>query len=392
MPKKRAKIDILSTVLVVALLLFGLVILLHIFAERFDGTETTFALFWERLNFEYVGRQLGNILISLTVAIPIATLPYPRYKPFLKGVYFATCLLLALVLIIGENTRGMIGWFTVGTRAFQPSELAKVSLIGILSKTAAEAVEKWGRIRFVDFCMLLAYFLIPFALILLQPDLGTALVYVIIFAAILFAARIDWKYILGGGILAVAGSPLLYLALNSAQQERIRVFLFPSLDPMGGGYNVQRAKEIIGSGGLWGKGLFAPGTLASSGYVPERHTDFIFSGIVEAVGLIGGLVLIAAFFVLLLRWMWIARATRDPFGRCLVVGCVTLLGVHIFENIGMNMGLMPVTGIPLPFLSYGGSNLLASLLAVCVVMSVYRGSAAGVRGQGSGSREEEKIR
>ncbi|MCL2694879.1 MAG: rod shape-determining protein RodA [Clostridiales bacterium] len=384
MPKNRAKIDILSTVIVVALLLFGLLILLNIFADRFDGTETTFAKFWDRLNFEYFNRQLGNILLSLVVAIPIATLNYTRYKPFLKGVYFGACLLLALVLLIGENTRGMVGWFTLGTRTFQPSEIAKIALIGILSKSAAQAVEKRGKlVRFGDFLKLLLYFLLPFVLVLLQPDLGTAVVYVVIFAAILFAAQIDWKYILGGGILAVAGAPFIYMVLSPAQKARILVFLDPTLDLLGDGHNVARAKEIIASGGIWGKGLFQPGTLSQTGYVPERHTDFIFTGIVEAVGLVGGLAVIAAFFVLLIRWILIARNVKDPFGRCMIVGCVTLLGTHIFENIGMSLGVMPVTGIPLPFISYGGSNMLASLLAAGIVMSVYR-NTGGQYAVGSG--------
>ena len=377
--EKRRKVDILTLVLVAGLLLFGLLMLLNIFSDRFDGTETTFVQFWERLNFEHFNRQLGNILVSLVVAIPIATLDYRRYRPFLKGAYFGVCLLLGLVLLIGENTRGMIGWFTVGTRAFQPSEVAKIALIGILSKTAADAVERRGKVvRFVDVLVPFLYFLVPFVLVLRQPDLGTAFVYLVIFVAILFAAQLDWKYILGGGLLAGAGLPVVYTLLNPAQKARILVFLFPAMNQETDGYNVLRAKEVIASGGVWGKGLFSPELLSQTGYVPERHNDFIFSGIAETQGLVGGLLLIVAFCVLLLRWMRIASNVKDPFGRCLVVGCVTLLGFHIFENIGMNMGLMPVTGIPLPFISYGGSNMLASLLAVCVVMSVYRKADTGM--------------
>ena len=135
--------------------------------------------------------------------------------------------------------------------------------------------------------------------------------------------------------------------------------------------NVLHAKQIIGSGGFWGKGYFTKGTLTQTGYVPIRHSDFIFSGIGEGVGFFGAMLLIIAFFLLLFHWLHTALNARDTFGRCLVVGCTVMLAAHIFENIAMNLGAMPVTGIPLPFISYGGSNILASFACVGIAMSVY---------------------
>lgn len=159
--------------------------------------------------------------------------------------------------------------------------------------------------------------------------------------------------------------------MTDDQRGRIDVFLDPSKDLTGKGYNVNQAKISIGSGQLYGKGFFSDGTLAQLKYVPERHTDFIFAGIAEAAGFIGGTLLIVLFFLLIFRWFYVAMKAKDSFGMCLVVGCMGMLLAHVFENIGMNIGLMPVTGIPLPFISYGGSNLLTNMIAVGVVLNVW---------------------
>ena len=186
-----------------------------------------------------------------------------------------------------------------------------------------------------------------------------------------FAARISWLYILGGGAAAVISLPLIYRYLLSKDQKaRIRVFLDPTLDLEGDGYNVLRSKELVGSGGLFGKGYFSVGTLSQKKYVPERQTDFIFSSIAEGLGFVGAAILILLFFLLLLKILLVARRSKDMFGRCLCVGTVAMMGFHVFENIGMNMGLMPVTGIPLPLISYGGSNIMATLVTVAIVLSV----------------------
>ena len=158
---------------------------------------------------------------------------------------------------------------------------------------------------------------------------------------------------------------------SEVQKNRIRVFLDPTLDLKGEGLNVLHSKQVIGSGGIWGKGYFVKGTLIQTGYVPVWHSDFIFSGIGEGIGFVGSVILIVVFFWLFFHWFRTALRARDTFGRCMVVGCTVMLASHVFENIGMCMGAMPVTGIPLPFISYGGSNMLASLACVGIVMSVY---------------------
>lgn len=380
--EKKVIPDVFTIVMVTALVLFGLVALLNVLSDPFDGSETTFEAFMEKLNFEYFNRQLANIAISLLVAVPMAILDYHKYKPFVKVVYVINVVLLLLLIIAGESSRGMLGWYKIGTtRAFQPSEICKVTLIVALSKFCSEVVEKRGSFkRFVDVALAFLIFAVPCALVIKQPDIGTAMVMLCIFIGIVFAAKVAWTYIIAAAVFSGISLPLIYrFALPSEAKTRIQVFLNPTLDPEGSGMNALRSKEIIGSGGLFGKGMFTSGTLSQTGYVPERHTDFIFSSIGECLGFIGGILLILAFFALLVRWMLIAINAQDCFGRCLVTGCVCMIGVHVFENIGMNVGVMPITGIPLPFISYGGSNMLASLVAVGIVLSVHYRSKLGTR-------------
>ena len=358
--KTPYRVDILTIVLVTALVLFGLVTLLNVLSDPFDGTETTFAAFWDRLNFQFFSRQVANILISLAALIPLAIIDYEKYKPFTKVAYIVCLILLLLLVVAGKSTRGALGWYEIGTRAFQPSEITKVVLIVVLSKAASEIYDRRGPISALgDFLKLFLYFFIPFLLVILQNDFGTAMVMLIIFGGILFCVRIRWRYVIGGLFAIGVGGILSWmLILTDVQKERIRVFLDPTRNLEGSGLNVLHAKQMIGSGGFWGKGYFTKGTLTQTGYVPIRHSDFIFSGIGEGVGFFGCMMLI--------------------IGRCLVIGCTVMLMAHIFENVAMNLGAMPVTGIPLPFISYGGSNILASFACVGIAMSVYA-RAAGRR-------------
>lgn len=378
--KEPYRVDVVTIVLVTALVLFGLITLLNVLSDPFDGTETTFSAFYERLNFQFFSRQVANILISLAALIPLAIVDYDKYKPFTKVGYIVCLILLFLLVVAGEDTRGALGWYKLGTRAFQPSEITKVVLIVVLSKAASEIFDRRGPItKFTDFLRLFLYFFIPFLLVMLQNDFGTAMVMLIIFGGILFCVRVRWRYVfLGLFALAVGGVASWMLILTEVQKERIRVFLDPTRNPEGSGLNVLHAKQLIGSGGFWGKGYFTKGTLTQTGYVPIRHSDFIFSGIGEGVGFFGAMILIVVFFLLLFHWLHTALTARDTFGRCLVVGCTVMLAAHIFENVAMNLGAMPVTGIPLPFISYGGSNILASFACVGIAMSVYA-RAAGRR-------------
>ncbi len=372
--KPPYQVDVLTIVLVTALVLFGLVTLLNVFCDPFDGSEEAFSDYLAKMHLAFPSRQVANIAISLLAAVPLAVFDYDKYKPFAKTAYLVCLILLLLLVLAGENTRGAFGWFRVGTnRAFQPSEITKVVLIVMLSKTAAERYERHGALkRFDDVAVCVLYFFVPVVLVLLQRDFGTAMVLLLIAVGILFCVRLHWAY-LAAGAAAMAGAAVAGWAFlfSEVQKNRIRVFLDPTLDLRGEGLNVLHAKQVIGSGGFWGKGYFVKGTLIQTGYVPVWHSDFIFAGIGEGLGFVGCAALTLVFFLLFFHWLRTALRARDTFGRCMVVGCTVMLASHVFENIGMCLGAMPVTGIPLPFISYGGSNMLASLACVGIVLSVY---------------------
>jgi rod shape determining protein RodA len=218
--------------MVTALVLFGLITLLDVLSSPFDGTEKTFAEVSERLNYEYFSRQVGNVLISLAVLIPLAIFDYEKYKPFTKAAYVVCLILLFLLVVAGESTRGALGWYKLGTRAFQPSEITKVVLILVLSKAASEAYDRRGPISSLrDFVKLFLYFLVPFVLVFLQHDFGTAMVMLIIFGGILFCVRVRWRYIFAGLFaLGVVGMMSWLFLLTNTQKDRIRVFLDTSRD------------------------------------------------------------------------------------------------------------------------------------------------------------------
>ncbi len=372
--QKGISIDWITLLLVFALVAFGILTIANVMAEPFTGDEIGFAGIRAKINLEYVQRQAVNFIVAFAAMLVMIVIDYNLYKMVIKYVYVANTLLLIMLLVLAESTRGVMGWFNLGVRAFQPSELFKVTLIITLSNIAANIVEKEGAIKsFKGLLMVGAYFIGPFLLVLLQPDYGTAIVFFAILVCILFISKLSWKFVLGALVFVAGMMPLSYFYLFSdTQRERIDVFLNPDLaDPKGAGLHVLRSKEAIGSGQLYGKGYFSQGTLAQLKYVPERHTDFIFSGIAEGFGFVGGAALIVVYFLLIFRWMWVALHAKDHFGTCLVVGSIGMMIAHVFENIGMTIGLMPVTGIPLPFVSYGGSNLLTNMMVVGIVLNVW---------------------
>ncbi len=373
--QKSQNIDWITLILVVGLVAFGLITIANVLAEPFTGAESGVSDILKNLNLEYVQKQIVNFLVGLAGLFIMLAIDYSLFRHAIKYIYIGNVLLLVLLLIISEDSRGVMGWFNLGTRAFQPSELCKVTLILMLSDVASQIVEREGGIKtFKDLGILTLYFAIPFALVVMQPDMGTAVVLLAIFVCILFISKLSWKFVIGAVVGAAALLPLTYFyILDDKQKMRIQIFLDPSLDTTGTGaaMHVIRSKQAIGSGQMYGKGYFVDGTLAQLKYVPERHTDFIFSGVVEGLGFIGGAILILAYFLLIFRWLWVALHAKDHLGTCIAIGGMGMLLAHVFENIGMTIGLMPVTGIPLPFVSYGGSNLLANMMCVGLVLNVW---------------------
>jgi rod shape determining protein RodA len=281
--------------------------------------------------------------------------------------------MLIAVLFFGSKTRGMVGWFRFGSIGFQPGELCKIAVIIALAREFSRRTEgkNEGIRTFGDIWPILWRFAIPFVLICLQPDFGTAIVYLCVLIGMMFMAKTCFKVmatILGSGLAAI---PLVWLLFDDYQKNRILVFLDPTKDPEGAGFNVLRAKIVGSSGGLWGKGFFSQDLLTQqSNYLPEKHTDFLFSTISESIGFFGCVFVLLLYMLLLFRMLQLSMKAKDDFGAYLIIGITFMLLFHIVENVGMNIGVMPVTGIPLPLMSSGGSNLVTTLISIGLVLNV----------------------
>lgn len=393
--KDFKSIDWITIIIVFALAAFGMIALCSVLANPFDGTEQGLGDIIAKLNLDYVQRQAINFLVGLAAMIVVMLFDYNIFKPLSIFAYIGVVGLLGMLFVFGKVRGGAQGWFVFDSiqRNVQPGELSKIAVILTVSGVVSKAMDTDGRLlRFKDILVAGIYTAIPFLLIALQPDYGTAFVLVVILAFIFFAARIKWWWIAGAALAMGTALPLAYFFIfTPSQQNRIISFLNPEYDPLGAGFQVSRSKVIIGSGRLMGKGFFDQATLSQLKYVPERHTDFIYSGIVEGVGFVGGAILIAVFFILAFRWLYIAAKARDNYGMLLVVGVTGMLIAHVFENIGMTIGLMPMTGIPLPFISYGGSNMLTNMIGVGIVLNVYMRHPVKKKRKRDGRRERDDV-
>ena len=307
---------------------------------------------------------MGVGIVLLVLAISIS---YQRFIDIAYVLYALNVGLLALVLLLGHARLGAQRWFSIGGFAFQPSEFIKLSLILALSNYTAAKKDSMAELKsLIVPIMLLA---IPFALVLMQPDLGTALLLVPIFFAIMVVSGARLKY-LGIMILSgLAGLPVFWHALRDYQRQRLMVFINPNIDPLGAGYTIIQSKIAVGSGGLMGKGWLS-GTQNQLNFIPERHTDFIFSVIGEEWGFLGAIALVLMYFFIVKRAFNIASLTSDLYGKTIASGIGVMIGLQVVINVAMTIGLMPVVGIPLPLVSYGGSSLIATLVAIGLLINV----------------------
>ena len=317
--------------------------------------------------------QLIWVVVSMVVIAIIMTVKYDIIGRLWPVIYAVDILLLGVVLTTSK-INGMAGWFQLLDRTFQPSELAKLALIITLSKALTRYNDKpIPNFRyFVYICM---HFGLPAVLILLQPDIGTLMVFCVIFVALLFISgfEIRWLFLMGGLAGAALTPVIFYLAsTNNFRWLRLVAFIDPESDPTGSSYQIINSKVTIGSGGLMGKGALAEGTLTHLNYVPENHTDFIFSVVGETLGFIGSMVLLALYAFVIYRMLLLSYHTSDRFGRLIIIGVMAMLVFHVYENIGMCIGVMPITGIPLPFISYGGTNLVTNMAGIGLVLNVTR--------------------
>lgn len=317
--------------------------------------------------------QLIWVVVSMVVIAIIMTVKYDIIGRLWPVIYAVDILLLGVVLTTSK-INGMAGWFQLLDRTFQPSELAKLALIITLSKALTRYNDK-PIPNFRYFIYICLHFGLPAVLILLQPDIGTLMVFSVIFVALLFISgfEIKWLFLMGGLAGAALTPVVFYLAsTNNFRWLRLVAFMNPESDPTGSSYQIINSKVTIGSGGLTGKGALAEGTLTHLNYVPENHTDFIFSVVGETLGFVGAMILLALYAFVIYRMLLLSYHTSDRFGRLIIIGVMAMLVFHVYENIGMCIGVMPITGIPLPFISYGGTNLVTNMAGIGLVLNVTR--------------------
>ena len=330
----------------------------------------------------YLHKHLVNIVIGLVLAAAVMATDHRWVRIVTPLVYAASVVGLLLVLVMGTTINGSRSWLMIGGLSIQPAEFAKLAVVIGMAMLVAERTEnsRGRRVGAVDVALMLGIAGIPAALIVLQPDLGTMLVLSATVFGVLAVAGVPRRWLVS---LFVAGTTAATLAvyagvLKQYQINRFMAFTDPGLDPRGAGYNTTQARIAIGNGGLFGRGLF-DGSQTRSRFVPEQHTDFIFTVAGEELGLIGAGVLIALFAVLLWRALHISRNADDMFGRVAAAGIACWFAFQTFQNIGMCLGIMPVTGVPLPLVSYGGSSMFASMMAVGLLQNIaMRGSTVPI--------------
>jgi len=334
---------------------------------------SSFTEILSRINMQYAIQQIEWFGIGL-VAMFIVLLPdYHAIGEYYKWIYLIIIVLLIAVFAFGTTVHGTRGWFRIGTSGFQPSEVGKTAMVIVLAKMISDKTKsRGGSISGIkDILPVVGVFLLPAALILLERDLGTVLVYAFTFFSMLFIAKTSLKLIFG--LFACVGAVLPGAWFLLADWQKLRIYTAlgiesPDIDPAdlkAAKFQSDAAQAAAGSGQITGKGLFS-----QLSNIPEKHTDFLFASTTEALGFIGAAIIILLYIVLIVRTLYLAAKAKDEFGTLIIVGVLAMTLFHIFENIGMNLGVMPITGIPLPFLSYGGSNLLTNMIAFGLVLNV----------------------
>ncbi len=316
---------------------------------------------------QFIVRGAIFTALGIVTMLAVAYFDYAWFGTFAPVFYLLTIGLLALVLVIGHNVLGGQRWITVAGQKFQVSEFAKIFMIVVLAKYFADRQGRMASPLVLGGALLL---LAPaFALVYRQPDLGTSLVFVGIFFGMAYLAGARPWQLASLVAAGLAGFPLIWGILQGYQKARLTAFLDPYADPQGAGWNIIQSLIAIGSGQATGKGLTA-GTQSPLGYLPIAESDFVFAGLAEDLGFVGAVILFALFAVLLIATLRIGFRARDPFGTLVAAGVFSMLAFQLVVNIGMAMSLMPVTGIPLPFISHGGSSLLSICMALGLLQSI----------------------
>lgn len=320
--------------------------------------------------YYFVKRQAVWLGAGIIGVFLISLVDYVVFHSWARYIYAANLVLLGIVPFIGRGPAGtgVKRWIDIGFIDIQPSEYAKIALIIILARLLSDNEGRLGE-KFTASVPALIYTAVPMGLIFLQPDLGTAMVFIAILLGVIYVAGIKRKYLLAMVCAGIAVFPLLWSRLQDYQQMRLMVFLNPEMDPLGAGYQLMQSMIAVGSGWIWGKGLFE-GTQVRLHFLPEQHTDFIFSVLGEELGFTGAIGLLLLFLMVIYRILWIGTQSKDMFGTLVCCGVAIMLTFQILVNIGMTIGIMPITGLPLPFMSYGGNSLLINFLTVGLVINI----------------------
>jgi rod shape determining protein RodA len=317
----------------------------------------------------WAARQMVRFAAGLGMMFAVALIDIRLWLRLAYPAYFVNLLLLVAVEVMGSIGMGAQRWIDLGVIQLQPSETMKICMVLALARYfhGPTLEEVWRPSRLI---VPLVIILVPMALVLKQPDLGTALMLLMVGGAMFFVVGVRlWKFalVIGGGLAAV---PIAWQFLHDYQRERILTFLNPERDPLGAGYHTLQSQIALGSGGVWGKG-FLEGTQSHLNFLPERHTDFIFTMLAEELGLAGGLGLLSLYLAIVVFGIVIAVRSRNHFGRLVALGVTVNLFLYVFINIAMVMGLIPVVGVPLPLISYGGTAMLAVLFGFGLMLSVF---------------------
>lgn len=306
--------------------------------------------------------------VGLVAMLVIFIVSYKRLDRYAVAIYLGCLLLLVAVLLVGKMGGGSRRWLGFGPLTLQPSELVKIAMVIMLARHYSRTLKTTG-LMLVDLWMPMVIVLLPAMLIIRQPDLGTALLLVLIAGTMTLFVKIERRTLLLLTGLGIAAVPIGWFGIEDYQRERILTFLNPDRDPLGAGYHIIQSKIAIGSGQWSGKG-FLEGTQNALAFLPEQHTDFIFCVLAEEWGFLGAGLLVLLFLGFLLYSLGIAYNCRDSFGTIMVVGLVALFFWEGVINMGMVMGLLPVVGMPLPFISYGGSSMLTIMIAVGLMLNI----------------------
>ncbi len=317
----------------------------------------------------WLARQLGFFCIFFPLMLFIAITDIKIWFKASYVFYAAALTMVVIVDVMGHNAMGATRWFRIGSLTIQPSEIMKVCTVFALARYFYNTeMENIGRLKFL--IIPIAIIAVPAVFIFHQPDLGTATILVLVGVSVLFLAGVKmWKFI-SVGVVALATVPFAWsFLLYDYQKQRILTFLNPDNDPLGSGYNIIQSKIAIGSGGMFGKG-YLNGTQGQLNFLPEKQTDFIFTMLSEELGFVGSFLTIAVYSAIIAICIDIATKTKHQYGRLLTMGVVNIFFIHMFINMGMGMGLIPVVGAPLPFISYGGTIMASMMIGFGLVLNV----------------------